>query len=987
MVLGNNWFMQPNSIQPFFRPNNATNPNMSAMPAMPMMPSYMPVYPQVSNYQNSSAVTNALKAQALAKAPEGYKELQTFKVPFLDEGKFYQLNNGQKVVIIPKKGPTTIKSYFGVGAFNEPDKLRGISHYIEHNLFNGSKNLAPNEFVKTVNDMGGKYNASTGLHGTDYYISSPLHKKDDLEKFISMHADMLINPTFPEDMLAKEKDVVISEIRMYEDDPYDAAYNKLLKNLLGVEADYQGLIAGSAENIQNLTRQDVIDYYNKWYTPDNMTTVIVGDVNPDQAIKLVSKHFNSRPASNTPAQDKYFENLKPIQQTKRVDIKNPQLDSVVLNMAFVGPKNNDVKESIATEALCTALAGYENSPLTKALKAYNTEPGMETAIISSSKEAPQVVQLSANFKPGEEEAGLKTIYSELFKISQNPITDEDLKIVKNKLKDGVMTISENSMGISNLVGQAINGHGDLNAYTQIVEAIDNLTAQDIQNIARKYIDLNKASIVVLHPESQDMNAQAKPQETDVQKTVKPLSSPDINYGMSTSIRPNRITEQDKDSKIIDPKNVKEYDLANNLRLVINNDPSTIKTNTVVQLKMPEIPETKAGVAEILGLMLNKGTKKHSEEELNSILDVNNLEINAGTTENSILVSTDNEGKDMAKALDIVKELIYDANLTEENFNKAKEEIKIKCSSVPLDPSDRATEALFGEHPYGHTPRKILEKIDQVTLQDIKDFYNKVITNSQGIATITGPVDKTPNLENTIFSSLQTGINPSLKTKFVDIYQGKELEKPKVIAEAKDRTQAHIVKMFKIEESGNVKDQAALKLLNEVLGGNSQSRLFSDLREAKKLAYRVKSYYLTNGAAGQVKLEIKTTTKENGQVNDNLKKSIDGFNEHINKLISTPVSKEELEAAKLTLKSAIIFDAESSAGKTTVLLGGFNSPYGSSHITEMLKTIDQITPEDVQKSALLFLNKPSVTSVVASPDTIEKNQDYLKQLGEFTYHKE
>ena len=117
----------------------------------------------------------------------------------------YKLENGQKVAIVPKKGPTVVKTYVNVGSMNEPDRVRGISHFIEHNLFNGSEGLEAGEFFDAVNKMGANTNASTGFAATDYYIASNLLKKNDLETEIKIHASMLETPKFAENMIAKEK--------------------------------------------------------------------------------------------------------------------------------------------------------------------------------------------------------------------------------------------------------------------------------------------------------------------------------------------------------------------------------------------------------------------------------------------------------------------------------------------------------------------------------------------------------------------------------------------------------------------------------------------------------------------------------------------------------------------------------------------------------------------------------------------------------------
>ena len=178
----------------------------------------------VSPAKNTTDLKNMPVSAIDIKTPIPYAT--TGDIPLFNDlkAKTYRLANGQKVIVLPKKGPTVVKTYVNVGSMNEPDNLRGISHFIEHNLFNGTQNLKAGDFFRKVNELGASTNASTSFSTTDYYISSQLLKEGDLEEKIKMHADMLQNPTFAPDMLEKERGPVISEISMVMDDPQNNIY-------------------------------------------------------------------------------------------------------------------------------------------------------------------------------------------------------------------------------------------------------------------------------------------------------------------------------------------------------------------------------------------------------------------------------------------------------------------------------------------------------------------------------------------------------------------------------------------------------------------------------------------------------------------------------------------------------------------------------------------------------------------------------------------
>ena len=220
--------------------------------------------------------------------PISYSKINEFTLPKTDiKVHMYKLANGQTVVLVPKKGNTQINTYVKCGSMNEVENQRGISHFIEHNLFNGSKNVNPKEFFKKVNEMGAYTNAWTSEFATSYLIQSQLFDSEDLGKIVELHADMIQYPKFDEKQIEKERGVVNSEITMYDDCNYRVMAGKAYKQLFQMNSEANDIIGGTVSNINNLTKEDVVAYYEKNYTPDKMTTILTGEFNPEEAIKLI----------------------------------------------------------------------------------------------------------------------------------------------------------------------------------------------------------------------------------------------------------------------------------------------------------------------------------------------------------------------------------------------------------------------------------------------------------------------------------------------------------------------------------------------------------------------------------------------------------------------------------------------------------------------------------------------------------------------------
>ncbi len=350
--------------------------------------------------------------------------------------------------------------------------------------------------------------------------------------------------------------------------------------------------------------------------------------------------------------------LKPVQKTVREDITSPQLHTAEVDIAFAGPKNSDIKEALTVEALIVLLTGYKGAKLTKALKPLNTKPVAQILAIAPKLSDPHLIYMEASFKPGEEEQGLEVIKNCLKDTAENPPSEKEMEIVKNKLTDTLSRISESSAKITDLVGEFQTLNGGLSYYEDSLKIINNLTPQDIQNAARKYLDINKASIVVGHPES-----------------AKNADKSNI-VSFTGRIKNNSLG------------NITEHDLSNNVHLVLNDNPNVIRTSANISFSIDNFPETIPGTVHIIEKMMEKGTEKHSEDEMNEIIDVNCLNIAPIGRSNFIGMKFDCMDKKFLLGLDVAKEFLLNPSFTQEKLDEAREEIKLDMLSEPKSARDR-----------------------------------------------------------------------------------------------------------------------------------------------------------------------------------------------------------------------------------------------------------------------------------------------------------
>ena len=915
---------------------------------------------------SQTPVVDALKAQILAQAPVSYTFIKEVKLPFSNSVKLFKLANGQKVAILEKKGPTVLQTYYNVGSMNEPDSQRGISHFNEHMAFNGSKSpqgktLDAGDFFKIVNSMGAMTNASTGFSQTDYFISSQLLGDNIFDKSAFIQSQQLQYPEHSQDMVIKEKGPVTSEISMVGDQPENMALNNCIRNLFQIESTSPDLVAGTISNINNLDNEKTLNYYNLWYTPDNCSTVITGEVPVQEAIDTVAKYFNK--FSTADVSKRKYQNFNSITQPVRVDVKMPKAHSTTMALGFSGPSNNSTKENIVMEVLMTALLGYKNARISKELNKIQSAAMMNIERVGNRPSDPKAIMIVSQSTPEKSEDVIKDIYTEINKLAYQPLSQDELNTAKKILKMTFSKISENSHLLNNLIGNALLDD-DLAYIENYLSILDSITSEDVSNFAKKYMDLNKASLSVVHPQIlDDKQILSNYEKTNTEKNQK-SSKPSFK---------SKIAFKGKiEDKFFDLSKIKEYRLANNMEIALNPNKSDISTAQIVfQTKAPA--DVNPALPAVFAVMLNEGSKNKNYNEFYDYIHKSGIDLKFDADFQSMSVSVEALSQDLPKVLDSIKEVFNEPRLTDKSLDYAKKLVKEAVSNTNENAFDDSMRLLFPNLPMFKTREEVLEAIDKISLADVEGFFNYLKNNAMAKAAFTAPFEKNPYIEQTIIEKMSLGLG-SFKPFDREVFKTyAPLNKDEIILKTESRNQADIVQSFKFQTNYNPKDHVVFRVLNTILGDGSSSRLFNDLREKQKLAYRVESDLDFVGNSGVISLGIKTTTDDKiagVQQFDNVKKSLDGFRYHIEKLKNEPVSLEELEAAKLRIKTKLLNSLETSESQTVSISNAKDSMLGLLSINENMKLLDEVTPQDIQNAAKYIFKDASVISILASDDTIK-----------------
>ena len=889
--------------------------------------------------------------------PVNYKQTSVDRLDNGLEIYSYKMSNGYKVTVVPMKGsPAVVKSYVNVGSMNETANIKGISHFLEHMAFNGTNGdnghieLKQGDSFKKIDKIGGWANASTNYAITDYVNSAPLLEEKDLETQIRVIAAMAEDLKLSEDMITKEKGPVSSEINMILDDPQTVAMDQTVRTLFNVKNPADELVGGSVAHIQNLTRKDVVNYYNTYYTPDNTNIVITGDVNPEEVMKLVSKNFTSKKVSKGM---KFEEKLIPLNKTIRKDFKSDKTNSAEIVIGFAGPKNNDIKGKILFELASTYLSSHEAGMITK-LKKKNAYPIISDEKISTNPNNPRLGFIA--LAPGEEncENSLKIIFETLGQNRQ--ISSETTERLKQRLKQQNEDVLEHSGSVNNIVGYSVldNGLDYLTKYNKILEEI---TPEELSAAIKEYFDVNKAAVTVIHPVAD-----------------KGLEGTNEAAGVNN----NALSFKGKERLPIDTSEISEYKLSNNYDVGFYN---TKSNNVNVSMKLyNNVPYTKkAGVTEVLNEIYTIGLKNVSADKFEEFKDKNNLSINATAGNGGIGLMMCGDMENYQLGLAAMKELLYNPNITEENIKKAVSHIKDRMDRTNITSSYIQNQFDNIINPYSFTRSEIYNNLDNITVEDVKELHNYLVKNSRGIVTANIPQKAKNEAKNNILRAISgfKEVEPNVYRP-IEIYR--DVEQPMVFSFPNFNSQADISQVFRFKYNNTIKEKAVAPVMNSILSGSSIG-LFDNLREKQNLAYSVHSDLYSNGNQGQVVLNILTTTdnKDIGEVSyDNVKKSINGFNNQINELISGNFTDEDLDIAKRTIKASLL-NIEGNYAKMSAIEAGMDSKYNIELRNKIYKEVDKITKEDVTEFAKKVFSNHPVYSITATQDTLDANKEFLDSL--------
>lgn len=842
------------------------------------------------------------------------------------------LPNGMHLVVFENHSApvVSIQAWVRVGSADEPEDMAGVSHLLEHMLFKGTQKRKVGEIAREIESNGGYINAFTTYDATVYYVTIASRY---FETGIDILADAIQNSSFEQDELEKEKEVVIEEIKRSDDIPERKAMNDIFELAYKVHP-YKRPIIGFAEKVKAITRERLIDYYKKWYSPDNITLVVSGDADRETMLVAVEKYFGGFKKSGARAAQRP---LEPEQDALRVKVSKENVFETQLILAFHIPGVLD-KDIYAMDVLSSLMGEGDSSTLYKEIKR-NKELVNSIYTYTYTPKDAGVFIVGASLEAKDLENAIKSIWEEILKIREHPPGYNELSRSKIKIESDFIYQKETVEGIARQLGYFEAIIGDVHYEKKYLEGLNDIKADDITRVAEKYLVPDNLSIVILGPVE-------KP--SIVEEEVKQFIHEKKNVE-----KEREKTKAQEVSKII---------LDNGIRLIVKNTPGT-ETVSIYSASLGGVryeTQERSGLSNLLSRVWTKGTKTRNAEEIADEIEETGGEIAGYSGRNTFGLSAQFLSRFIDKGLNLFTDVLFNPAFSDDEIEKARREI---LNEIKNQEDDLARivfknfyKTLYGAHPYGMDMLGTKTSVDKLNREDILEYYTQFLRSDNLVIVVVGDfeLNETIDLLKTKFALI-----PGRKTKIPAIKKVKPLNEIKRSEKSvKEKEQVHILLGF-LGTTVTSEDQYSLQVLDAILSGQG-GRLFVKLRDEQSLAYDLRAMNVAGIDPGYFALYIASSAEKEEQ-------AIQGLIGEIKRVLDSGVNEEEVERAKKYIVGnyEISLQSNSSMASNIALNEIYNLGYD--FYKKYPEKINSVTVNNVNEIGKKYLNLNKYVLSIIKPE--------------------
>src|SRR5213083_148343 len=685
----------------------------------------------------------------------------------------WTLANGMTLIVQEDRSApvASVQAWCATGSTTEDKHLgAGLSHILEHMLFKGTKTRSTNEIAQKIQDVGGYINAYTSFDRTVFWIDAP---KDGVATALDVLADAMMNSTLPPEEYQKEQEVIRREFAMGMDDP-DRMAGLLLFATAYQRHPYRFPVIGELEIYNQLTQEQVMQYYKTRYVPNNLTFVVVGDVDAEKVRQQSTELFKPYPEKSL---QPVFIPAEPPQLGRREVHQEFATELTHLSLAWHIPEvtNPDVP---ALDLLSTILGDGRSSRLYRRVR---EEAGLAFSIsaFSYTPGDPGLFGSDATVDPKKREAAEQLALHIVDDVKHAGVTAEELAKAKKIMLSHHLGALTTMRGQASDIGSNWLLTRDLNFSRHYLDAVQKVTLDDIKRVAATYLTENNLSVISLNPKG-SLRGKAEP--------VKPVAAGEIQ----------------------------KFELSNGLRLLVREDHRLPLVGMGAVFRgglLAENPEDN-GVTRLMAKVLLKGTRTRTAEQIANQIEAVGGSISSDSGNNSFSVSVDVTKPDVKLGVDLLSDVLLNATMPEKAVAREKE---IQLAAIQQEEEQLTSvarnimrQALFPRHPYALRTNGSIDSVQRLTQKDLIDFRDRYVVGKNGVIFVFGDV-KAAELKQ-LFEKAVGGMKPG-ELALTSLHPATPLSGNEAVESRKDKAQGVIMVGFR---GANVSspDRTVLDLIDE-----------------------------------------------------------------------------------------------------------------------------------------------------------------------------
>lgn len=856
------------------------------------------------------------------------------------------LSNGLTVLIYPKKSAPQVamQMWYNVGSKHEQPGEKGMAHFLEHMIFKGTNDKLSESDINMVTQKLAAYaNAFTSYDYTAYVFDVPVMNWTQL---LPIFADCMQNCSFLQDHMNSEVKAVIQELKMYRDEYGWTLADSLVTNLFESHP-YHYPIIGYKQDLWSLKRETFLKFYKKYYVPNNAALVIVGDVDPAEAMAKVEAEFKSIPRGSDVKHEQFFCDEE--MQSKHIKLHRETQQAFCM-LAFLVPGAREKKDFIY-DIIGSLLVNGKGSRLYKKLV---NELELVISIHAMTYDLFDKSIFFIEFKPKHEKdiAQIKGIILEdIHQLSYFKIPETQMRRALKIAQVDYQHLLEDTHKQAYAIGKSFTAMQDENYPFNYCVYDENTIADEVQSMLKQYFRsslCNSGSVLNVLPEDKDYVAQLQEKSDELDSKIlqgKERVS-DVAEGKYVhQVQVKKLTH-------VPHATPETYTLSTGLKVMLyrNTEIDLVECSLKYKADHKHDPKNQLGISNLVAKMMVEGTENYPGSLF--VQEVESFGISLSACAGQITASM--LSVDASKGLELVADMLQNAEFNQSVLVRIKSKIQAQLVQYWDTPQSSITqvaqEHVYGDHPYAQLSLGTEKTIAQISREACLDFYHNMITPQQAVLVVVGnfDMDAIKIVIDRCFASWTGQIIPDV------VYPALRDVKKQIINIEKQRDQ--IVMAFAGLSVARLHPAYdALLVFDQLLTTGMNSYLFS-LREQSGLFYTISGSTVYNAGQEPGMIYIKTIVSK-----DRLQEAQDAIASCLDSAVDKVTDQEFDEAKEMVInKFSTLFETYENTVNTFLFLDRYNLPYD--YFENRIAAIRAMKKEDMQNIVRQYLNSNKLTCI-------------------------